>query len=332
VRAEYLHGGGVLSGMSRLAEDGFARAALLSGCCFSAGLAEARALMSTGRPEQAELLLATLVPPSPAGAIKLAVLRAGNLFWALDRPAEACALLDGAPELIAIRARFAFAQGDPRAALALAAPIEAAADAPPAARVAAAVALAEAFAVCGRRDEAVAVAKRWEPESERRFARAQAMAHWLVGSLLEATADAERAYAVARHPHAVAMAALQLGHVWLSRGDLECALRWFRESSALWRSADPARMRPAALAGIAQVAAQAGDAAHARAAVAQIDDPRGRGVGEEIGLAHAWTAHVCGDHAEAIRIATDVVATAEARGADGCAARARGELARLAAH
>ena len=126
------------------------------------------------------------------------------------------------------------------------------------------------------------------------------------------------------------MAALQLGHVWLSRGDLDGALRWFRESSALRRSADPARMRPAALAGIAQVAAQAGDAAHARAAVAQIDDHRGRGVGEEIGLAHAWTAHVCGDRAEAIRIATEVVRRADARGADGCAARARGELARLA--
>jgi tetratricopeptide (TPR) repeat protein len=315
--------------MSRLAEDGFARAALLSGCCFSAGLAEARALMSTGRAEQAERLLASLVPPTPAHAITLAAQRAGNLFWALDRPEEAQALLEGAPELIALRARFAFAQGDPRAALALAAPIEAAADASTAARVAAAVAMAEAFAVCGRPDEAVAVAKRWDGRSERRFARAQAMAHWLAGSLSEATVDAERAYAAATHSHAVAMAALQLGHVWLSRGDLDCALRWFRESSALWRSADPARMRPAALAGIAQVAAQAGDATHARAAVAQIDDHRGRGVGEEIGLAHAWTARVCGDRAEAIRIATEVVRRAETRGAEGCAARARGELARI---
>jgi tetratricopeptide (TPR) repeat protein len=315
--------------MSRLAEDGFARAALLSGCCFSAGLAEARALMSTGRAEQAERLLAGLVPPTPADAVKLAVLRARNLFWALDRPDEAHLLLDGSPGLIALRARFAFAQGDPRAALALAAPVEADADALPAARVAAAVAMAEAFAVCGRRDEAVAVAMRWEAQSTRRFARAQAMAHWLAGSLQEATVDAERAYAAATHSHAVAMAALQLGHVWLSRGDLDRALRWFRESAALWRSADPARMRPAALAGIAQVAAQAGDAAHAQAALAQIIDDRGRGLGEEIGLAHAWTANACGDRAEAIRNAADVVRFAEARGADGCAARARGELARI---
>ena len=35
------------------------------------------------------------------------------------------------PELVALRARFAFAQGDPRTALALAAPIEADGDARP---------------------------------------------------------------------------------------------------------------------------------------------------------------------------------------------------------
>ena len=98
----------------------------------------------------------------------------------------------------------------------------------------------------------------------------------------------------------------------------------------LLRSSDPVRMRPAALAGIAQAAAQAGDADHARAVIAQLDHAPGRGVGEELGLARAWTAHVSGDLPEAIRIATAVVAAAEARGADGFAARARHELDRLA--
>ena len=125
------------------------------------------------------------------------------------------------------------------------------------------------------------------------------------------------------------MAALQLGHVWLSRGDLDRALRWFRESSVLLRSADPARMRPGGARGD-RAGRGAGRGRHPRPRrVAQIDDHRGRGVGEEIGLAHAWTAHVCGDRAEAIRIATEVVRRAETRGADGCAARARGERARL---
>ena len=91
-------------------------------------------------------------------------------------------------------------------------------------------------------------------------------------------------------------------------------------------------MRPAALAGIAQAAAQAGDAAHAQAAIAELDrmpHAAGRGVGEELGLARAWTAHVSGDRDRAVAIATVVLAAAEARGADGFAARARAELTRL---
>ena len=91
-------------------------------------------------------------------------------------------------------------------------------------------------------------------------------------------------------------------------------------------------MRPAALAGIAQAAAQAGDAAHAASAIAELDrmpHAAGRGVGEELGLARAWAAHASGDRARAIALATAVLAAAEARGADGFAARARAELTRL---
>ena len=90
-------------------------------------------------------------------------------------------------------------------------------------------------------------------------------------------------------------------------------------------------MRPAALAGIAQAAAQAGDAAPRprRRRRSSTHATRGRGVGEELGLARAWTAHVCGDRAEAIRIATGVADAAEARGAHGFAVRALHELARL---
>jgi tetratricopeptide (TPR) repeat protein len=336
--------------MPMLAEGGFARAALQSGCRFSAGLAEARALIATGRPDEAERVLATLVAPSERGEVTLALVRARNLFFALNRTADAEAVLDagertlavrglaggaatlGVTELHALRARFAFAQGDPRAALAMAAPVEADPTAPDAARVRAAVAMAEALAVCGRRDEAIAVARRWEPACQRQLAGAQALAQWLAGSLPEATYEAERAYAAATDPHGWAVAALLLGHVWLSRGDTDAALRWFRESSVLLRGSDPVGMRPAALAGIAQAAAQAGDSDHAQKAIAELDrmpHAAGRGVGEELGLARAWAAHATGDHGRAVVLANDVVATAEARGADGFAARARAELTRL---
>jgi tetratricopeptide (TPR) repeat protein len=330
--------------MSRCADDGFARAALQSGCRFSAGLAEARALMATGRPEDAERVLSGLTAPSERAETTLTLVRAWNLFWTLDRPAAAEAVLDageralgprisgGTAELHALRARFAFAQGDPRAALALAAPVEGDESAPEAARVRAAIAMAEALAVCGRRDEAVAVARRWEPACQRHLAGAQALAHWLAGSLREATYEAERAYAAATDAQGWAVTALLLGHVWLSRGDTDAALRWFRESSVLLRAKDTVGMRPAALAGIAQSAAQAGDAAHAQAAIAELDrmpHARGRGVGEELGLARAWTAHVSGDRARAAAIASMVLTAAETRGADGFASRARAELTRL---
>ena len=214
----------------------------------------------------------------------------------------------------------------------MAAPIECSADVPEAARVRAAVAMAEALAVCGRRDDAVAIARRWQQGSERRLLGAQALAHWLAGSLTEAAEAAEAAYATATDPQGHAVSALLLGHIWLSRGQAQTALRWFRESSVLLRSSDPVRMRPAALAGIAQAAAQAGDAARARDAIAELDrtpHPAGRGVGEELGLARAWAAHVCGDRAEAIRIATAVANAAAARGASGFAVRALHELCRL---
>jgi hypothetical protein len=100
----------------------------------------------------------------------------------------------------------------------------------------------------------------------------------------------------------------------------------------LLRGSDPVGMRPAALAGIAQAAAQAGDAVHAQAAIAELDrmpHARGRGVGEELGLARAWTAHVSGDPTRAVAIASMVLTAAETRGADGFASRARAELARL---
>ena len=187
--------------------------------------------------------------------LKLALVRARNLFWTLDRAAEAELVLRnaeaalaangprGAAELHALRARFAFAQGDPRAALAIAAPVEASGEAPEAARVQAALAMAEAFAVCGRRDDAVAVARRWEAGSQRRLLRAQGLAHWLAGSLAEATDAAERAYAAASDPQGSATCALLLGHVWLSREEVDTALRWFREPPGPGPGLSPTRLR-----------------------------------------------------------------------------------------
>ena len=320
--------------MSRLAEEGFARAALQSGCRLSAGLAEARALMGTGRPEQAERVLAALKPASPAEAVKLAVFRARNLFWALDRPADAEAvLLDaelrGTPELVALRARFAFALGEPRTAIALAEPIEADGRAPEPARRARPWPWPRRSRSAGaatRRSPSRAAGKRTPsagspaPRRSRTGSRTTMTARSSTPSAPTRPPPTRRA-----RPSPHSSSATSGSHAATSTR----ALRWFRESSVLLRSSDPVRMRPAALAGIAQVAAQAGDAAHARAVVAQLDNAPGRGVGEELGLARAWTAHVSGDRTGAVRIATAVADAATARGALGFAARAHRERARL---
>jgi len=421
----------------------FARAALQAGGGFRAHLAHARALASTGAPQEAENLLATLVPTDAEERAALAAARARNLFWALGRADEAHALLEDSPEHHALRARFALAQGDPAAAITAAL---AAADPPPtrllgatppsptvatregpaasaaptcppgatlpsstaaaptrlpgaapasspaahgtpsvATRLsapatagaphgagpaptrppdaappcghdtggaspsgagvpvlppAAAAALAEALAICGDCDQAVAVAGAHEPDPSplrtRQLAGAQALAHLLAGRLEAATAEAERAYNTVIDRDATpgtAIAALQLGHVWLSRGQVATAQRWFNESAALLREADPVSMRPSALAGIVQAAAHAGDAEHALAALAELDaaPPTHRLACEELGLARAWAAAASGDRARAGAVAQEVATAAEARGAFGLAARAWHEVARLGA-
>ena len=86
----------------------------------------------------------------------------------------------------------------------------------------------------------------------------------------------------------------------------------------------------AALAGIAQAAAQAGDAARASAALAEIDRCASRD-DHELGLARAWTAAAIGELSAARALAQEVAIAADARGAHGLAARAWHELTRLGA-
>src|SRR3954454_14920363 len=75
--------------MSRLVAECFARAALQAGCRFSAGLAEARALMATGRPDEAEHVLRDLTAPDARAQTTLALAGAWTLCWTVARPPEA---------------------------------------------------------------------------------------------------------------------------------------------------------------------------------------------------------------------------------------------------
>ena len=217
---------------------------------------------------------------------------------------------------------------------AMAAPVEADPCAPEAARVRAAVAMAEALAVAAAARRPIAVARRWEPASQRQLAGAQALAHWLAGSLYEAADEAERAYVAPRPtPQGRAVAA-------------SCsATSGSPAATPTRRCAGSARARVAA--------ARLGPGRHAprgprrhRPGGGPGGRRRPRGQGDRrarpdaphrpaAASARSWASPAPGPptsrrpRPRAIALATAVLATAEARGADGFAARARTELARL---
>ena len=130
-----------------------------------------------------------------------------------------------------------------------------------------------------------------------------------------------------------AVEAGMLGYAWLARGRVETARRCFRESATLLRDGDAVGMRPWALAGLAQAAAQAGDAEAARAALAEMEAaPLAHlGFGLEVTLARAWAAAAGGELSRARALALEGADEARARGHDGFEVRARHEALRLGA-
>jgi DNA-binding CsgD family transcriptional regulator len=333
----------------------FARAAVPAGGGFGARLALAQALAGAGDAAEADELLAALEPDASVDAerAQVAIARARNLFWGLDCASDADGTLLAAEqaiadpalrdELVALRARMASAQGRPLAALAAAGPLLESSRAAEPARLRAAIAVSEALWLRGRTGDAVAVAERWEPVArhaelpliEGQLASERVFALWLAGRLGEATEAAERLYELdlaRRSAQNTAVASLTLGLVWLARGRVRTALRWFRESAALLRKADTIGMHPWAMAGIAQAAAQAGDVEVARAAAHELEQVRRRGTGlfdAELQLARAWSAAVDGELSRASELALAAADGAQARGQDGLALRALHELTRL---
>ena len=176
----------------------------------------ARALAATGDGAGAEQLLAGLAPAAPDDAARaaIAVARARNLFWALDRAADADAVLRAAAaelrepalrhELAAQRVRLTAADGRPAAALAGAGPLLGDAAVDERARITVALGAVEALLSSGRAAEAVALAEAWLPAARRRrdelpHAEAvllgmRALALRLAGRLAEATTESEHAY------------------------------------------------------------------------------------------------------------------------------------------
>ena len=333
-----------------------ARAAAQDGGLFGARLALGRALALAGRAPEAQRLLADLVAGARDDRERAAAATASarNLFWALDGAAEADAVLRHAErlvsdpglrhELMALRVRFKAAQGAPAAALAAARPLLGDDSVDDRARATVALGAVEALFSTGRSEEAVAladaslpVARRCQnelPHAEPVLLGMRAMALRLAGRLVEATSLSQSAYAdllPLRSAPATAVEANSLGLIWLARGRVRTALRFCRESAAFLRDGDGVGMLAFALAGVAQAAAQAGEAAAARDAVREMDRTAlgHTGFAVELGLARAWSAAASGELSRARGLARAAAALGRSRGQDAYAVRALHELCRL---
>jgi DNA-binding CsgD family transcriptional regulator len=333
-----------------------ARAAVQEGGDFGARLTLARALAGTGRAPEAQRLLAGLAAQAGDDRERaaVAVASARNLFWGLDRAEDADAVLQDAErsvaddavrhELTAQRVRLTAAQGRPQAALAAAQPLLHDGSVPDRARTTVALGAIEALFSTGGTSEAVALAEAWLPAARRHRGELphaepvllgmRAMALRIAGHLVEATTLSEGAYAALlprRSASGTAVEANSLGLIWLARGRVRTALRFCRESAALLRDGDAVGMLAFALAGVAQAAAQAGEAETARGAIAEMErTPLGhKGFAVELDLARAWSAAATGELSRARVCAREAGALARSRGQDAYAVRALHELCRL---
>ena len=169
----------------------------------------------------------------------------------------------------------------------------------------AAIAAGEALVACGRAEQARALVVDWTAAAARHtvampwaapvLSSMEGYALRCAGRPAEAVAVHEAVYA--RNAglgsgESAAVEAAMLGYAWLARGRPATARRLMREAATLLRDGDAVGMRPWALAGIAQACAQAGDAAAARAALAEMEAAplAHRGFVLDVELAHAWTA------------------------------------------
>ena len=310
-----------------------------------------RALAAAGRAEEAERVLGELVARATTDdeLVAAALAASRNLFWGLDRAADADALLRAAearvraPEALAAqRVRLAAAAGRPHEALAGATPLLTVDGA--SVRVTAALGAIEALFSSGRTADAVALVEETLPIAERErdalphaepvLLGMRAMALRFAGRLTDATAHSEHAHArLVRRRSATALAveSAALGLTWLARGRVRAALRLCRESASLLRDGDPVGMLAFALSGVAQAAAQAGDAEGAATAIAELErTPLAHSAfAVEVGLGRAWAAAAAGELTRAAVLARAAADHAETRGQFAYAVRALHELARL---
>ena len=273
-----------------------ARVAFDSGGGVQAGIVLGEAEFFSGRTQEAEAVLAGLIPlaASDAELASVANARAHNFGNLMGDPAAAAAVLDEALAAItdpAARLRLSgraamnrlFA-GEPEAALAaVAASLDS--DDPEVACRSSYIS-SFALAVMGRSQEAVAIARRglemhrrWRPSGGTQLPEAQligaVLGHAGGGYLSQAEADAATGFQScieAGDREGQATFCLLRGWVWVGQGRLASASRAFREGASINRDLRDITALRWCLGGLALAEGMKGDRDAALAAIAELDE------------------------------------------------------------
>lgn len=309
------------------------------------------------RHEEVVAMLADepLADAAPAERIAAEIHRASSLYWGFGRDGEAIDVLRRAAaiapgESVADEAtgQCAFvltSVGRPREAIAMARSILDRADSSGRARVRCYSALTIALAISGRFDAALAEAQRGFPLAvELRdelpitgggIVLGSCVAWFLGGSfgVLEQTVGALYQQSAELGDPFLGLWAHMRARNELMRGRLAEADRFAAEAVALLRLHDGALALPWALAVLAQVAAQRGDAERARDVVRELDrQPRHMAICDaDLEIARAWSESASGDLVAARRRMAGIARAQCAAGSHGLAFCAIHELARLGA-
>jgi DNA-binding CsgD family transcriptional regulator len=306
--------------------------------------AEAVAVMDAGTP----------APASGAERVRWASVRAGNLYWGLERTAEAEQVLqqaaqaeEGGDDAVAMLAWILLFDGRIRETVAVTARVLDRPDPPAQALVWAATAAVPALGSLGRFSQALAVADRGlavaraHPEElpwgETQLGLARCMLLLGAGRLTEARAIAEAGYQAAvddRSPEQTGGWAGFRGLVAKAQGEIATAQASLREAVALLDEQDPYRFMRWCLAELASVAALAGDQPAASDWLTRADARAGqanRFFDSWVELDRAWVVAASGELTRAAELASHAAELARARGQFTLEAVALHDVARLGA-
>jgi DNA-binding CsgD family transcriptional regulator len=339
-----------------------ARAAVGAGAGSAAEYLVGQTLFGVGRVEEAELVLAGLMPGGPTDQqrAQLASTRAYTLYWGLNLPAKARTVLQQAratitdpgsrEELDCVRAAFLLQEGSCSQALEVVAGTLDRVGAQDRTVLQALLVATPALFMVGRSDAAVAAAHRGLDLAGR--LGEQAVAFWAplwlsadlcnaylaAGRLDEAEAVVQEGYQRALgQPWAMEKVvwAGWRGHVARARGRVRTALHWLRESVAAAERSDglPLPFMPAVLGELAHAAALAGELPAAEAALAQADRFSAESARiyhqQWVAVARPWVAAARGEWSTAVALALELAEQALDRGQLTAHVTALHDVARL---